>query len=166
MMLGKNDKTVKVKWYHPKVIKQKIGEFVERSGAIKSRLTIMRTPEGNIISRLVARTPRNAKLARNYKYFNIPYPDDTPMCVTGDDRAFFWLIQKNTLKFMVDPAEFEWFAVDGDLYEFMLRMISALVNHERLKNKKGEPVGAKIHLEMREVELVPTTDVRRESARA
>merc|ERR1719271_2122612 len=88
MDLGKKEeKKTKVAWYSPKVIKKKIGEFVERSAAIQSRLTVMRTPEGNFITRLVARTPRNAKTARNYKYFDIKFPDDTPMCVTGDDRG-------------------------------------------------------------------------------
>merc|ERR1719375_1146377 len=55
--------------------------------------------------------------------------------------------------------DYNWDAVDCDIYEFVLRLLVALVKHERLQTAEGKPLESRIRLELKHLLLVPTTDV-------
>lgn len=109
------------------------------------------------MSRLIARTPTKFWTRHNFVWKNIPIPPDEPLEVTESDAQFFWLIQKNAMEMILN--DYNWDTVDCDIYEFMLRLLVALVMHERKKRAEEKPLESQVRLELRDMLLVPTTDV-------
>merc|ERR1719240_721499 len=109
------------------------------------------------MARLIARTPKRFWTRYKYIYKNVNIPPEEPLEVTDGDAAFFWLIQKNAMDMILN--EYDWDTVDCDMYEFMLRLLVALVMHERRMQAEEKPLESRVHLELKHLLLVPTTDV-------
>lgn len=124
---------------------------------MKSRLCLLVSADGHLMSRMIARTPVKFWTRYKYIYNNVVIPPDEPLEVTESDSNFFWLIQKNAMDMILN--EYDWDTVDCDIYEFMLRLLVALVMHERRIRAEDKPLESRIHLELKHLLLVPTTDV-------
>jgi hypothetical protein len=134
-----------------------VGKRTQRRVNIKSRLCLLVSPEGQLMSRLIARTPTKWWTRYKYVWRDEMIPPEEPLEVNSNDAEFFWLIQKNTMDMILN--EFGWDTVDCDLYEFMLRLLVALVMHERRQRADDTPIESQVHLELKNLLLVPTTDV-------
>jgi hypothetical protein len=134
-----------------------VGRRVQRKVFIKSRLCLLVNADGHLTSRLIARTPKDRWVKFDWVNRKKPIPPDEPLEVTEDDADFFWCIQQNALEMLM--LDFEWDTVDTDLYEFILRLLVALVMHERNMRALDKPIGSKVHIELKQLLLLPTTDV-------
>jgi hypothetical protein len=134
-----------------------VGKRVQRRANIKSRLCLLVSADGHLMSRLIARTPSKFWTRYKYIYKNAPIPPDDPLEVTDGDADYFWLIQKNALDMILN--DYDWDTVDCDIYEFMLRLLVALVMHERRQRAEDKPIESQVHLELKNLLLIPTTDI-------
>merc|ERR1719379_2562691 len=142
-------------WYARRILE--VGRRVKRRADIESRLCLLVSPEGHLMARLIARTPARFWTRFNWIWYNVPIPPDDPLEVTESDADFFWLIQRNAMDMILN--EYDWDTVDCDIYEFMLRLLVALVMHERRQRAEEKPIESQVHLELKNLLLVPTTDV-------
>jgi hypothetical protein len=134
-----------------------IGYAVQRKSEIRSRMCLIVSLEGNLMSRMVARTPVSRQVRWNYIIRKQPIPEEEPVMVSDYDNGFFWLIHSGMLDIMLNDVG--WDVVDGDLFEFMLRLMVALVVQERRARSLGKQMDAEIKVELREMLMVPYTEV-------
>jgi hypothetical protein len=139
------------------VLMLQIGYMDRRRNQIRSRLCLLNSLEGNLMSRMVARTPVSRNVRWKFIVKKQPIPEEEPVMVSEDDKSFFWLIQRGMLDVMLNNVG--WDVVDGDLYEFMLRLMVALVIQERFMRGLGKQMDAKVRVELHEMLKVPVTEV-------
>jgi hypothetical protein len=106
-----------------------MARVVVRKQALESRLVLVETGPRSVKSMFVGRTPRGKGADWRYVVLNMAPKDKTPLIVTKKSQQFISRLILKYFEFLVTVQK--WENLDGDLYQFVVRVLLAFVQRER-----------------------------------